>query len=95
MIAYHRWDRGGPGDDVVVVANFANRTHDAYTIGFPRGGVWRVRFDSDRRVYANSFGDHRCPDVIAAKPRGGGIDGMPYWGNVTLAPYTALILSQD
>ena len=26
VIAFHRWDRGGPGDDVVVVANFANRT---------------------------------------------------------------------
>ena len=95
VIAYHRWNQGGPGDDVVVVANFANCARDAYTVGFPRQGVWRIRFNSDRRIYANSFGDHRCPDIIAAKPRSDGIDGMPYWGNVTLAPYTVLILSQD
>lgn len=57
--------------------------------------MWRERFNNDSRVYAGDFGDHRCPDVIAAKARQQGIDGMPYWGNVTLAPYTALILSQD
>jgi 1,4-alpha-glucan branching enzyme len=26
VIAFHRWDRGGPRDDVVVVMNFANRS---------------------------------------------------------------------
>lgn len=25
VIAYHRWDHGGPGDDVVVLLNFGNR----------------------------------------------------------------------
>lgn len=24
VLAFHRWDQGGPADDVVVVANFAN-----------------------------------------------------------------------
>ena len=31
VIAFHRWENGGPGDDVVVVANFANRSYDSYT----------------------------------------------------------------
>ena len=38
VIAFHRWDQGGPGDDVVVVANFANRSHEGYRIGLPREG---------------------------------------------------------
>ena len=27
MLAFHRWDRGGPRDDTVVVANFSHRAH--------------------------------------------------------------------
>ncbi len=42
VIAFHRWAEGGPGDDVIVVANFANRTQAAYTIGFPRRRVARA-----------------------------------------------------
>jgi len=30
MIAFHRWENGGPGDDVVIVANFGNRSYDSY-----------------------------------------------------------------
>jgi len=97
LIAFHRWDAGGPGDDVIVVLNFANRTQPGYTIGFPHPGLWRVRFNSDEGRYAAEFDDHRCPDVVAAAVPGveRAIDGMPYWGNLTLAPYAALILSQE
>ena len=28
MLALHRWDRGGPGDDVVVIANFFHEPQD-------------------------------------------------------------------
>jgi hypothetical protein len=34
VIAYHRWQNGGKGDDVIIVANFGNRSYDSYTIGF-------------------------------------------------------------
>ena len=96
LIAYHRWDAGGPGDDVVVVANFANRARQAYTIGFPHSGAWRVRFNSDLRRYAAEFANNRCPDVIAAAPpQGAKADDMPAWGNIAVGPYSALILSQD
>jgi 1,4-alpha-glucan branching enzyme len=40
LLAYHRWDKGGPGDDVVVVANFLNEPQDGYVIGFPAAGTW-------------------------------------------------------
>jgi len=33
-------------DDVVVIANFADRAYGSYRIGLPRAGLWRVRFNS-------------------------------------------------
>ena len=32
LIAFHRWSRGGPRDDVVVVANMSQRSYPAYTL---------------------------------------------------------------
>src|SRR5882757_7600191 len=37
-LAYHRWENGGAGDDVVVVGNFANTPQPNLNIGLPRGG---------------------------------------------------------
>jgi 1,4-alpha-glucan branching enzyme len=97
IIAFHRWRDGGPGDDVVVIANFAHRAQPGYTVGLPHAGIWRIRFNSDDQRYDPEFSHHLCPDVVAARvPTGiAAIDGLPYFGNVTLAPYSALILSQD
>ncbi len=92
VVAYHRWDRGGPGDDVVVVANFANRAYAAYTVGLPRGGRWRVRFNSDWGGYDPSFRTHPSLDLDA---RSGHRDGLAWEGDVGIGPYTAVILSQD
>jgi hypothetical protein len=38
VIAFHRWRDGGPGDDVVVIANVGNRAYDSYRVGMPRSG---------------------------------------------------------
>ena len=92
LIAFHRWDRGGPRDDVVVIANFANRAYPDYTLGFPRAGGWRVRFNSDWRGYSADFGDHSSLDAVAGGPPK---DGLPASGSVGVGPYTAIILSQD
>ena len=54
-LAYHRWENGGAGDDVVVVANFSNVPLPSLNIGFPRVGQWRVRFNSGANVYDRSF----------------------------------------
>ncbi len=92
VVAFLRRDRGGPGDDVVVVANFANRAYANYTIGFPRSGRWRVRFNSDWDGYDESFGDHPSLDVTAWQ---GEMDGQPSHGDVGIGPYSVIILSQD
>lgn len=92
LLALHRWDQGGSGDDVVVVLNFANRGYSDYTIGFPRGGRWRIRFNSDWNGYDPFFSNWFSYDTDAnGNPR----DGMPTSGNIAIGPYSAIILSQD
>ena len=92
LVAFHRWEHGGAGDDVVVVANFANRAYDSYTIGFPRPGRWKVRFNSDASCYGQDFTSWHGYDTDAS---GGGCDGMPCQGNIGIGRYSTLILSQD
>jgi 1,4-alpha-glucan branching enzyme len=92
LIGYHRWENGGPGDDVVVVANFANGGYGSYALGFPRAGQWRVRFNSDWQGYSADFGNQLGFDTVASP---GPADAMPFQANVGLGPYSVLILSQD
>jgi 1,4-alpha-glucan branching enzyme len=92
VIAFHRWENGGPGDDVVIVANFGNRSYDSYALGFPQAGVWRVRFNSDWQGYSSDFGNQLGYDTFAGD---GSRDGMPFEANAGLGPYSVLILSQD
>lgn len=92
LIAFHRWENGGPGDDVVVVANFANRAYDRYAIGFPRPGLWRVRLNSDWSGYAPDYGNHAGFDVWTTAPAR---DGLDQGAEVGIGPYSVLILSQD
>jgi 1,4-alpha-glucan branching enzyme len=92
LIAFHRWENGGPGDDVVVVANFANRGYNSYSLGFPRAGGWRVRFNSDWQGYSSDYGNQPGYDTLAG---GGPQDGMPCQANIGIGPYSVLILSQD
>lgn len=91
VLAFHRWDQGGPGDDVIVVMNFSSRAYPSYTVGFPRPGEWRVRFNSDWNGYSPDFWNTPSYGTTAAW---GGIQSMPCAGNVGIGPYTAIILSQ-
>ena len=63
VMAYHRW-REGSGDDVIVVASLAETTWTGYGLGFPAGGFWKERFNSD--VY-----DHWVNSQVAGN--GGGV----------------------
>src|SRR5260370_32512070 len=83
VIAFHRWDHGGPGDDVVVVINLANQSYDSYRIGFPRAGVWNCTFNSDWNGYSPEFGNHLSYQITASQPC---TDGLPYIGNVRIGP---------
>ncbi len=92
VIAFHRWDSGGAGDDVVVVANLGHQAHENYRISFPREGFWRLRLNSDWRGYSDEFGDFASTDVTAA-PSGAEEDGFA--AAVAIAPYSLLVFSQD
>jgi 1,4-alpha-glucan branching enzyme len=92
VLVYHRWDQGGPEDDVVVVCNFANQRYANYQIGMPRPGLWRVRFNSDSRDYDAYFDNWPSFDTDANGPA---LNGMPYSADVSIGAYTCLVLSQD
>jgi 1,4-alpha-glucan branching enzyme len=92
VIAFHRWDQGGSGDDVVIVLNFAGEGYSDYVVGFPRSGSWRMRFNSDWNGYSSDFRNWSSFDTeVYDTP----YDGMPCTGNINIGPYSAIILSQD
>ncbi|MFN5516313.1 MAG: alpha-amylase family glycosyl hydrolase [Cyanobacteriota bacterium] len=92
VIAFHRWDKGGAGDDVVVVANFLNDPQENYRIGLPAPGLWTLRFNSDWRGYNDDFHNYSSADVMAED---GAYDGFPWQGSLSIGPYSVLIFSQS
>jgi 1,4-alpha-glucan branching enzyme len=91
VIAFHRWDKGGPADDVVVVANFFHEPQDGYVIGFPAAGTWKLWFNSDWQGYNDDFNNHPSTDVIAGA---GDCDGFSWHAEISIGPYSVLIFSQ-
>ncbi len=92
LIAYHRWAEGGPGDSVVVVANFSSYSREDYVLGLPATGLWIVRFNSDSRYYDaefGNFGSHLVHAEAITK------DSLPAQAKFSVAPYSTLILSQE
>jgi 1,4-alpha-glucan branching enzyme len=87
LVAYHRWDKGGAGDDVVVVANFSNDKRENVEITFPQPGLWRPRFNSDWKGYGADFSDVLCPDTQTK--------GDANKGSISIGPYSLIIFSQD
>ena len=92
LVAFHRWHGGGPGDDVVVVANFAHEERGVYRIGFPRPGTWRLRLNTDWQGYSDDFQGFASHDVEAVEQE---CDGMAWSAEVAVGAYSALIFSQD
>lgn len=91
LLAFHRWDQGGVGDDVVVIANFSNQVLNDYTVGFPAKGSWKLRFNSDWHGYSELFEGHPSDHVDAVEI---GRNSFPFQAAVSIAPYSALIYSQ-
>jgi len=92
LIAFHRWHAGGPGDDVVVVANLADRAVEDLRLGLPTAGRWRGRLNADSPDYAPDFACHDAADTETdAQP----LDGFPQSALVSVGPYGVVVLSQD
>jgi 1,4-alpha-glucan branching enzyme len=92
VIAWHRWLEGGEGDDVIVLANFKNLAWGDYRIGFPRGGTWKVRFNSDWQGYDEEFGGASSDDIVVDAMEW---DGMPFSASLQFGAYSMIILSQS
>jgi len=92
LIAFHRWDKGGPYDSVVVAVNLTNQNRDDYALGFPRAGKWKIRFNSDSYRYDPNFANHSTPDAEAHEEN---FDGLSCSGRISIGPYTMVIFSQD
>ena len=85
VLAYHRWDQGGAGDDVIIILNFTNQAINDYSINFPQDGVWKVRFNSDWKGYGEDFKSHEIDQVSV-------VNGA---GSINIGAYASIILSQD
>jgi 1,4-alpha-glucan branching enzyme len=92
VVGFHRWHAGGAGDDVVVVVNFSHEPRAVYRIGFPHGGRWLLRLNTDWEGYSEDFGGFDSHDVEAEPQE---CDGMPFSAEVAIGGYTALIYSQE
>ncbi len=86
VLAWHRWDAGGPGDSTVVVANLSATSHSFYGVPFPAPGVWKVRFNADWKGYSSEFSD---VGEAAIEVGDDGLGGLP------LPAYGVVILSQE
>jgi len=92
LLAYHRWDKAGAGDDVVVVANFANQLRETREVSFPAAGTWWVRLNTDWNGYGKDFTNVELKSVEAkADPD----NAQHFVADITIAPYSVLIFSQD
>ncbi len=86
VIGYHRWDNGGAGDDVIVIANFSNTAFQAYQLALPIGGAWYIRFNSTWSGYAKDFANLTVDTITT---------GERNVATLTLPPYAVLIASQE
>lgn len=91
VLAMHRWDQGGPGDDVVAIFNFSNRQFANYRVGFPHGGGWKLELNTDSTDYDQDFGEL---SVFDANAEPWAYDGLANSAEVALPPYTALVFSR-
>jgi len=86
LVAFQRWKSAAPNQDAVVIANFANATYTNYALNFPSAGNWYVHLNSDSTNYGLDYGNNGSSVVTAS--------GNPATANITIGPYSALILSQ-
>jgi 1,4-alpha-glucan branching enzyme len=92
LIAFHRWDQGGPGDEVIIIANFSSQVRQDYRIGLPHSGRWTLRMNSDWNGYSPDFQNFQSFNIEAQQ---GECDGYPNHGQFSIAPYSFLIYSQE
>lgn len=92
VLAWNRWDQGGPRDSTVVILNLTVRHHEYYELTLPAAGEWKVRFNADWRGYSEDFGNAA---LHAVEGREDEVGHPAVLGGLGLPPYALVILSQD
>jgi 1,4-alpha-glucan branching enzyme len=78
-------------NSVIVVGNFTPVPRTGYRIGVPRGGLYKVLFNSDSEAYGG--GNMGNGHTVQAEPIG--CQGRPYSLNLTLPPLAVLYLQAE
>lgn len=86
VIGFHRWQNGGPHDDVLIIANFSGNEMPIYNLTLPLPGKWVVRFNSSWKGYAKDFKEIDVEHITV---------GDDCIATTSLPPYGIYILSQD
>jgi len=89
LIAFHRWENGGPADSTLVVMNFSNNSIEDYDLPVPQSGMWRVRFNSDWGGYNDEFTNAPSFDTEAHADQNAPV------ARVSVSAYGTVVLSQD
>jgi len=76
----------------VVVVNLTDQCLNEYRIGLPNTGLWKVRVNTDARVYSDDFSNFPGRDLEAEELLQ---DGMNCSASLSIGPYSVLIYSQD
>lgn len=92
LMAYHRFQFGGAGDDVIILANASVSAKLNVSIGLPTSGDWHCLMNSDWKSYDSSFSNVGKQTVTA---QSGGMNGLPYHGDFDFPPYSFVVYSQQ
>jgi len=86
VMAYHRFEKGGKGDDTIIIVNFGAHKHHRYDVTFPIPGTWQLRFNSSWKGYSSDFYETHQEAVTTDE------HGV---ATLALADYSVVIFSQD
>ena len=89
VIAWHRFTSSG--DDVVIVASFANSDHEGYCIGMPFGGDWFEVLNTDAAVY----GGRNRGNGGQAEANGGARHGFGSSACITVPARSVLVFTRQ
>ncbi len=86
LLAWHRWENGGPRDSTVCMMSLSSQPLGEQRIRMPRLGAWHVRFNADWRGYSEDFGNAPLIQLHTGDDMSARMD---------LPPYAFVVLSQD
>ncbi len=86
VLGYHRWDKGGPLDDTIVIVNGSDQRFGEYELTLPIPGEWHVRFNSSWKGYSPDFHETKVSTISTDEK---GVVSIP------LSDFNLLILSQN